>query len=313
MRALERLRHVKGVRGVLYRADRGWSLARFAVQAAADTAAIRRYNGSRPKVTAVVVGRNDDYMSDFAHRLRATIRWNLEYLASEVIFVEWNPPAERDLLSTDLVQNFANLRAYVVSREIHQELSVTPHIPVMEYHAKNVGIRRAATDWIVVTNADAAFAPDAARKILETPLADDVVWVTQRIDIEWPEGRTSDMRFTDCLRQRRVIPFHELGTGEFAFASRKLWETAKGYDESLVRHRIGVDKRGVAQMISRGGRSRKAGLVFHMTHPNSCTEVEGKHQGEWATYDDVPYENGPNWGLADREEVKITDRVWLLK
>jgi len=310
-----KLKEIKGIRGAAYRLEQLVNRAAFAIHGISNFAHLRTNGlGSRPKITAVVVGRNDDYMPDFAERLQATIGWNSRYLAQETIFVEWNPPADRELLSPLLAQRFAGLRAYVVSPEIHLALCRNAKVPLLEFHAKNVGIRRAKSEWVVATNADAAFGPDAIRKILETKLSDDLVWSAERIDIPWREGRATDIGLTDTLRYRRKIPYHPLGTGEFAFASKRLWEKAGGYDESLVRHRIGVDKRGVAQLIAHGARTERAGIVFHLAHPTSCTEGVQDHHGELATWDDdVPYETDPNWGLADRQETKIAERVWLLK
>lgn len=287
----------------------------FAVDGAANFLRLRFHqNGSRPSITAVVVGRNDDYMSDFALRLRATIAWNMKYLADEVIFVEWNPPPDRELLSTDLVKQFKCLRAYVVPAEIHQAICKNPKVALLEFHAKNVGIRRATSEWIVATNADAVFGPDLVNTVLGTELSEEVVLSAHRFDIPWREGRETPVGKLDCLRYRRVIPYHPLGTGEFGFASKQMWESARGYDESLVRHRIGVDKRGVAQLIAHGARSERAGIVFHLAHPTSCTEGVQEHHGELATWDDdLPYENDKNWGLADRQATEIAERVWLLK
>jgi len=92
------LRDIKGFRGALYRLDQFRARTGFAADVMAEFLRLQSHrNGARPSITAVVVGRNDDYMSDFAHRLRATIAWNTKYLADEVIFIEWNPPADRDL------------------------------------------------------------------------------------------------------------------------------------------------------------------------------------------------------------------------
>jgi hypothetical protein len=314
MTSLGKLKEIKGIRGATYRLGQLINRTTFAIHGISDFSKLSR-NGvdSRPNVTAVVVGRNDDYMPDFAERLQATIGWNSRYLAQETIFVEWNPPADRELLSPALAKRFDSLRAYVVSPEIHLALCENSRVSLLEFHAKNVGIRRAHSDWVVATNADAAFGPDAIRKIRETELNETQVWSAERIDIPWREGRATDIGLTDTLRYRRKIPYHPLGTGEFAFASKRLWELAGGYDESLVRHRIGVDKRGVAQMIAHGGRSERAGIVFHLAHPSSCTESVQEHHGEWATLEGVPYKNDPNWGLADREENELAERVWLLK
>ena len=314
MASLSRLKNIKGIRGTIYRFEQLHARTTFAATGIADLLRLRKHaNGSRPSITAVVVGRNDDYMSDFAQRLRATIAWNAKHLASEVIFVEWNPTADRDLLSFDLAKRFRCLRAYVVSREIHETVSQNSRVPLLEFHAKNVGIRRARCEWVLTTNADAAFGPGAISKIIDSELSDELVWSAQRIDIPWREGRESPINALDFLRYRRVIPYHPLGTGEFGFASKRMWERAGGYDESLVHHRIGVDKRGIAQMIAHGARTERAGIVFHLAHPTSCTEAVQEHHGEWATLEGVPYENPPDWGLLDHEESEIAERVWLLK
>jgi hypothetical protein len=310
--SLGKLKEIKGIRGATYRLEQLINRTAFAVHGVSNFSQLS-VNGSRPKVTAVVVGRNDDYMPDFAERLQATIGWNSRYLAQETIFVEWNPPADRELLGPVLADHLPGLRAYVVDPEIHRQLCENAKVPLLEFHAKNVGIRRARSEWVVATNADAAFGPDAIRTIMETNLTEDLVWSAERIDIPWREGRATDIGLADTLRYRRKIPYHPLGTGEFAFASKRLWERAGGYDESLVRHRIGVDKRGVAQMIAHGGHSERAGIVFHLAHPSSCTESVQEHHGEWATLEGVPYDNGPNWGLADRKETELAERVWLLK
>jgi hypothetical protein len=100
-----------------------------------------------------MVGRNDDYMPDFADRVRIAIEWNVRHLVEEVIFVEWNPPEGRPWLSTELARNFPEVRGYVVPTEIHTAIARNPSLPLMEYHAKNVGIRRAKTDWVIAGNA----------------------------------------------------------------------------------------------------------------------------------------------------------------
>jgi hypothetical protein len=315
MASQKKLRDIRGIRGALYRVDQLRVRTVFAADGIANFLRWRFHrNGTRPAITAVVVGRNDDYMSDFALRLKATIAWNVKYLATEVVFIEWNPPPERELLSISLAKQFKCLRAYVVPPEIHHALCENPKVQLLEYHAKNVGIRRANSDWIVTTNADAVFGPDLVNRILETELSEDVVFSAQRFDIPWREGRDSQIGTLDCLHYRRVIPYHPLGTGEFGFASKQMWERARGYDESMVRQRIGVDKRGVAQLIAHGARSERAGIVFHLAHPSSCTEGLQEHHGEMANWDnDIPYENDQNWGLADHQETEIAERVWLLK
>jgi len=312
--ALDGWKNTPGIRGLTYRLGLLRQRAGFVARGAGGYAALRlRRNGLRPQVAAVVVGRNDDYMSDFATRLQATIEWNTRYLVSEVVFVEWNPPPERELLAVELTKRFECLRAYVVPPQVHAEICENPHVPLLEYHAKNVGIRRAKSPWIMTTNADAAIGLDTANRILHAKLAADVAWTAERVDIAWREDVQQHIDLPGSLRYGRFIPYHQLGTGEFMLANRDLWQRTRGYDEALVRHRIGCDVRGAAQMLSLGAKIDFAGTVLHLTHPTSCTENVTLHQGEMATIEGVPYQNPETWGMGDYREVQLADRIWQLE
>lgn len=264
------------------------------------------------RVTAVMVGRNDDYMADFAQRLQATIAWNLRQVVVEVVFVEWNPPADRPLLSPDLTSRFQQVRAYVVAAEIHVSLCRNPNLALLEYHAKNVGIRRASSPWVLATNADVLLGLDTICRVRKNDLRDSVAYTAERFDIGWPVGRSKPVDPLDFLFYRRAIPHHPYGTGDFLLANRSAWCQARGYDESLLKHRYGCDRRGVAQLLHYGSTVEKAGGILHMAHPTSCTEVFGPHQGVWADLDNVPYHNPDDWGLSGCREIELAERVWQL-
>jgi hypothetical protein len=312
--ALDGLRRIPGLRGALYRLGVWRQRSIFALRGVSSFVSLHiNHSVSRPTLAAVMVGRNDDYMSDFAERLCATLEWNLRYLISEVVFVEWNPPADRGLLGPELTRRFENVRVYVVPPEIHDRICQNPHVKLLEYHAKNVGIRRACSPWVMATNADAALGLDTVSKIMQTKLDPNVAWTAERVDIAWREDAQRELGFLDSLRYRRMIPYHQLGTGEFILASRKLWERMGGYDERMVRHRIGCDVRGTAQMLAHGASIQKVGSVLHLAHPTSCTEQIQLHHGEMAPLEGLPYENGPNWGLGDCAEVPLGERIWRLE
>ncbi len=252
-------------------------------------------------------------MSDFRERLLAVLEWNTRFLVREVVFVEWNPPPDRELLSIELARKFDCLRAYVVAPEIHESICRNVHVPLLEYHAKNVGIRRALSPWIMATNADAAVGFDIVNRIHESELSPRTAWTAERADIPWRENRQARLTVASGMRYLRAIPYHQLGTGEFILASRELWHLTRGYDEKMVRHRIGCDVRGTAQMLAVGATIRKAGTVLHLAHPTSCTESIQPHHGEMATPEGVPYRNDENWGLGNYTEVAIADRVWRIE
>jgi hypothetical protein len=186
-------------------------------------------------------------------------------------------------------------------------------VNLLEYHAKNVGIRRARSPWIISTNADAAIGLDSVNKLLNTRLEPDVLWTAERCDIPWRENQQREIGFWDSLRYRRLNPYVELGTGEFCMASRELWHRGRGFDEQLVKHRFGCDIRGTAQMVALGGTIRRVGRVLHLSHPTSCTESIQPHHGEFATPEGVPYHNPDDWGLGNAKEIEIAERVWRLE
>ncbi len=273
-------------------------------------------SGKYPQIAAVMVGRNDDYMQDFALRIRATLKWNVSNLVTEPIFVEWNPPPDRELLAYRLAEEFPTLKVFVVPREIHEKVCQNPRLALMEYHAKNVGLRRANSEWVMATNADVAIAPETIRSIVnlqDSHLSEMIGFIAERVDIDWTEGRSSGIGLTDCLQFKRIVPLSPNGTGDFLMARRDLWHRIKGYDENLLRHRIGCDARGAAQMRLHGALIEKIGRVLHLAHPTSCTE-EGvrPHHGEAATLTDLPYLNGPNWGQGDSRLIEIGERIWQL-
>jgi hypothetical protein len=308
------LKEIPGIRGATYRISQGQKRIAFALRGAGSYARLQLdRNGSRPQVAAVVVGRNDDYMSDFRERLYATIEWNIRYLVNEVVFVEWNPPADRELLAHELTRRFDCLRAFVVAPEIHQCICENPNVKLLEYHAKNVGIRRAESPFIMVTNADAAVGLDTVNTLMSASLDPEVAWTAERVDISWREDQQDEIGVVDSMRYRRVIPYNRMGTGEFCLAAKELWHNIRGYDELMVKHRIGCDVRGTAQMLAHGATIKKAGTVLHLAHPTSCTENIQPHHGEMATIEGVPYHNPDGWGLGNRRQVQLAERIWRLE
>ena len=269
--------------------------------------------GNSPSVSLVMVGRNDNYMPDFERRVRIAIEWNLRHLVDEVIFIEWNPPAARPWLSIELAREFSGVKAYVVPAWIHEEIAENPSLPLMEYHAKNVGIRRAKMEWVIAGNADVAIGPDAIIAVRKCAIKKGEAYTAERMDIDWGEGRRKRIGWQDCVKYKRQIEWTRYGTGDFLMARHKDWEKARGYDESLVRHRIGCDRRGAAQLEAHGLFLQRLGRILHMAHPTSCTEGVRPHHGELATIEGVPYQNDAMWGLGDCREEAVSDRVWQLE
>lgn len=302
------------LRGLSYRGGVALLRASFAAEAVISRIRLSALPfDRRPQIAGVVVGRNDDYMPDFEQRLRAMVSWNLEHLLTEVVFVEWNTAPDRDLLSPRIAAMSSKVRAFVVPPSVHRQLGGTDRLPLLEYHAKNVGIRKAGAPWVLATNADALVSYSLARFLRQRTLDDGTAWIAQRIDIPWPEGGARAATLRDVLWYRRVSPPDNYGTGEFLLASGRRWLEARGYDEVSPVKRIGNDRRGAAQLERLGAHLRRAGLVLHLAHPTSCTEGVRPHHGDAAGLEGLPYANPTTWGLAAARETEIADRVWRLE
>jgi hypothetical protein len=125
-----------------------------------ETAGTRRFSLSQHVVTA----RHDNYGGDFRERILAPLRFNYERLSErgleyDVILVEWDPIVGRPLLCEMLAKEEPDitkrvLRAIVVAPEYQAAMMQNPRAGYLEYIAKNVGIRRAASPFVLVTNAD---------------------------------------------------------------------------------------------------------------------------------------------------------------
>ena len=118
-----------------------------------------------PNISLIAVGRNDDYGGDFRSRLQQWATWSVHQLSqakvpSEVIFVNYNPldvePIKSFIKWPDST-DWVKVKLITVPNEEHQKI-VREHgvkdVPVLEYHAKNIGVRRAKGEFILCMNPD---------------------------------------------------------------------------------------------------------------------------------------------------------------
>ncbi len=274
----------------------------------------------RPTVGAVFVGRNDDYVADNEARIRAMIEWNTKVLCDEMIFVEWNPLPDKPLLSLSLTRDYPQLRAYVVPPEIHSEVCSHPRMVVMEEFGKNVGLRRAHSEYICVTNSYILWDRNVRRML--RALNKRLVFRTRRIELKWDGQALTQEYLRDSLNRgefrrgwKQELSF---GCGDFLLAHRDLWNRARGYDESLRNVRIHADGRGLLQLLALGGRPAHMGYHYHISHGSSSAGqsafTKDSPYGESFKYwENLPYENPATWGLGDCREEEVGERVWVLR
>jgi hypothetical protein len=85
---------------------------------------------------------------------------NRYHLSGELIIVEWNPPSGprlHEVLQLRTKSDTFIIRFIGVPPEAHQRFRNADVIPLFQYIAKNVGIRRARGEFVVATNPDLLF------------------------------------------------------------------------------------------------------------------------------------------------------------
>lgn len=231
----------------------------------------------QPYVSVVIVGRNDNYGADFVTRINTFVR-SLDHqvrakaMLWELVVIDWNPvPAEESLTKVIAPTHHLTVRVVTVPKELHDRTGSTA--PLLEFHAKNVGIRRARGDFVLVANPDILFTQALIDKISEQRLRTDTVYRTDRYDFVaqgisdvasddlldfaldnafvvhamYGEASVSvpidpDQRNWTELPGSRIQPgiWHTNGCGDFMLAARETFFTVRGLYETLA-HRWHVD------------------------------------------------------------------------
>ena len=266
------------------------------------------------EISIIVVGRNDNYGGDFKKRLQTILNWNLKHLRNpELIYIEWNQIKEQPTDCEWIVKKYANAKCYIVPNEIHNLVCKNSKLPVMEYFGKNLGIRKATSNWILMANADVFMGNDVIKNIRN--LNPDTVYGTHYVSIKWDEKSITDEHQKN--KKNIVTAFSatkNLGSvvGNFILTHKKNWLKATGYDENLKNVRAGVDTNGLNQLLYLGLKPMVLGHHYHLDHPESIihgsNETHGQHH-----FKNIPYKNPDGWGFENYPLKQISERIWELQ
>lgn len=264
-------------------------------------------------LSVVMVGRNDDYGYHPLDRARHSINLWAETLTEgedELIWVDDN--SEGKTMPEEITPQLSKkalrvLKVLKITKETHEKFGV--RIPVAEYHAKNIGIRNARENWILVTNSD-----DFPSQRLDMTEAKDsfcLLSTIQRLPvIDWISCTASGQ----VLEKSRLI--HERGIwkpGDFQLASRKVWEDLRGYEESLLdwgyNDSLMVNK-AVHSRWPCADISSTGFKVFHLEHKTAESPARGwqypkNHELSPKIKEQKITNNLETWGKWPVEEIKL--------
>lgn len=146
---------------------------------------------SEPYLSLVVATRNDDHGGNLLGRTQIFLDGWLTHarrynIPSELIFVEWNPPADRPPLAEALEwpADFGPcaVRIIQVPAEVHQRYEHAAGLPLYQMIGKNIGIRRARGRFILATNIDILFSNELAAFLGAQQLQENRLYRVDRFD-----------------------------------------------------------------------------------------------------------------------------------
>ncbi len=142
------------------------------------------------KLSFVITARNDNYGGNLISRTMTSIRVltflvNKYKIPSEIVLVEYNPVLNKKYFINELTipkNPFLSIRGIIVPSEFHNKVRKN-NIPLLEYIAKNIGIRRSYGKYIIATNPDIIISESLIKFISENKLNPHCFYRTNRSDI----------------------------------------------------------------------------------------------------------------------------------
>lgn len=297
-------------------------------------------------ISAILIGRNDDYEGDFRRRAALSINLLAEQLkdSDEIIFVDWNS-AEGVATLPHAIAGSLTHRARALTRiirvgaDIHAEFvrqgAFNAIVPVV---ACNAAIRRAnpSNRWILITTADlllvsrnigctlsdtAAGLPDGAYGL---PRFELPRWIWKGLDPCDPHAvATAVSTFGKRLHLEEAVrlppPVLFDAPGDFQLVLRTDLIAIDGLDEGMSMGALGPDSNLLKRLELKGRKTVSLERHFAGYHCNHTSSASSSHRVgrvendarfffEEVASSDLPFQRS-RWGLADRTlpQMKLSD------
>ena len=291
---------------------------------------------SAPSVSIVVTARHDNYGGDVTERIIAPLQFNVARLsehrvAYEIVLVEWDPVPGRPYLSEVLAAQLPQLtkdaiRRIVVAPEYQTALTQSPRPFYLEYLAKNVGIRRAAAPFVLVSNVDVLLGRAVVNALAKGSLEPSTIYRAPRYDTKLgldQSGLSWDVledsaNLATCAVLRPPLFSH--GAADFLLADRETFHRLRGFNEVYRSARVGIDANFMAKAHGAGHPIKEiGGPVYHINHVGSYRLSRAAADGadsSWGNTDwharHVTYNNPDGWGLGNAPSRQLADGTTFL-
>lgn len=257
---------------------------------------LRQFNVTpRPYVSFVSYFRNDSYTGDFELRVRratSLLARQLERSAveSELILVEWNPPAGQPLIldSLEALPQGGNVqvRGIIVGEEHHHRFIGSQEWGMNPAAAANVGLRRAKGLFVTPKAADTYLSDDIIATIARRDLHENALYRCDRCDVAL-SARDLEELDDDALlarldsldstrhsrmphpRQWYIRDLHTNACGDFLLMSHTMWHTVRGFPLDSTVLSLDCDSLIMHAAAALG--------VHEICLPPSCRIFKGRH------------------------------------
>ena len=216
-----------------------------------------------PYLSVVISSRNDDHGDNLLRRMQVSLNGLLEQLEknrieSELIMVEWNPPADKpplkDVIKWPNLLRYCTVRVIVVPYSIHQRYRGSDKMPMIREVAVNCGIRRARGQFILPGAIDLLYSEELMSYIAARSLRVDEEYRIDRRDVEKGVVQFDTLKEQleyckkNTIRINSHTPpvprrwwhgsdlpnLHTNAAGDFQLLSKSYWHLLRGYSEDFL-------------------------------------------------------------------------------
>ena len=272
-------------------------------------------------LAAILSSRRDNWKDD--KRFLTSILSFIEEF-DEVWYIDWNSP-EYSLLENirQYLPSTKKFHHVVVSANLVKDLmSLYPNAEVCNTDiARNIGIRRASSNWIVATNVD-IIAP--SRKLLLKQLKDKNTFYTisrrEAPQFIYQSFSAQQWKKLKGELNKYIIPRYYLdgispndhysiinSCGDFQVAHRDIWYNIRGFEENMV-YSLFQDSNVQKKAVMHGFMLKALfePPIYHIEHANYCDPLANTIKKQikyndpliWMEHFEKTF-NSRNWGLTD--------------
>jgi hypothetical protein len=246
----------------------------------------------RPYLSVVMASRNDGYAGGMLRRLQVSIDAFVAQterfdLTSELVLVDWNPPAGRGLweaLEWPSAGRRCTIRVITVPPWLHGTCPFADRLPILIHRARNVGIRRARGEFILPTSPDILLSNELAAWFGRRELDPCGMYRVARRDVpeEALRFKSIDKRLRYCRKHvqhvhtrsssQRIDGLPHLftnGAGDFTLLSRDMYFRLRGIPEERAFHSMHFDSVFCFMAHAAGAREIELGAplrIYHVDH-----------------------------------------------